>query len=289
MYITQTLSNWLTEREFSENVVFHQVSTPRQAVFEPFPVEIQPALQQALNLRGITALYSHQAEAFRHVQNGENLVISTGTSSGKSLCYSIPILNQQIVQPCATALLLFPTKALTNDQHKFFADIGALLPGDKFKPAVYDGDTPSHQRSPIRKSATILMTNPDMLHQGILPHHTNWARFFSNLRYVVIDEMHIYRGVFGSHFANVLRRLKRICAFYNSYPQFILTSATIGNPVELAAALVEQKVHLIEQDGSPKGLAHFILYNPPFVDEKLGIRKSSIDFGVIFSQKLINA
>jgi len=289
MDITQTLSNWLTEREFSANVVFHQVSTPRQAVFEPFPTEIQPALQQALKLRGITALYSHQAEAFRCVQNGENLVISTGTSSGKSLCYSIPILNQQLVQPGATALLLFPTKALTNDQHKFFADIGALLPGDKFKPAVYDGDTPSHQRSPIRKSATILMTNPDMLHQGVLPHHTNWARFFSNLRYVVIDEMHIYRGVFGSHFANVLRRLKRICAFYNSYPQFILTSATIGNPVELAAALVEQKVHLIEQDGSPKGPAHFILYNPPFVDEKLGIRKSSIDFGVIFSQKLINA
>ncbi|MDD4578251.1 MAG: DUF1998 domain-containing protein, partial [Anaerolineaceae bacterium] len=147
--------------------------------------------------------------------------------------------------------------------------------------------TPSGQRSAIRKSTTILLTNPDMLHQGILPHHTNWARFFAKLRYVVIDEMHLYRGVFGSHFANLVRRLKRVCAFYNAYPQFVLTSATIGNPEELATNLIEQKIHLIEHDGSPRGPAHFLVYNPPFVDEKLGIRKSSIDFGVIFTQKLM--
>jgi ATP-dependent helicase YprA (DUF1998 family) len=141
----------------------------------------------------------------------------------------------------------------------------------------------------IRKTTTILITNPDMLHQGILPHHTNWASFFAKLRFVVIDEMHIYRGVFGSHFANLIRRLKRICAFYNAYPQFILTSATIGNPEELATNLVEQKVHLINNDGSPKGPSHFLVYNPPLVDEKLGIRKSSIDFGVTFTQKLMKS
>ena len=289
MDITQSLENWLKEAEFAENIAFQKLTPARGAVLEPFPASILPSLQHILSQRGITALYSHQAEALRYLEEGENIVISTGTSSGKSLCYSIPILNQQLVQPGATALLLFPTKALTNDQHKNFLDYARLLPGNDIKPAIYDGDTPSSQRTAIRKSASILLTNPDMLHQGILPHHTNWARFFSNLRFVVIDEMHIYRGVFGSHFANLIRRLKRICAFYNAYPQFVLTSATIGNPEELATSLVEQKVHLIDQDGSPKGPAHFLVYNPPLVDEKLGIRKSSIDFGVIFTQKLMRA
>jgi len=289
MDITGTLESWLEEAEFAENIAFQQLTPAREAVLEPFPPSIPPALQQVLKQRGITALYSHQAEALRRLELGENIVISTGTSSGKSLCYSIPILNQQMHQPEATALLLYPTKALTNDQHNNFIDYAKLLPGNDIKPAIYDGDTPSSQRTAIRKSATILMTNPDMLHQGILPHHTNWARFFSNLRFVVIDEMHIYRGVFGSHFANLIRRLQRICAFYNAYPQFVLTSATIGNPEELATNLVEQKVHLIDEDGSPKGPAHFLVYNPPLVDEKLGIRKSSIDFGVIFTQKLMKS
>ena len=289
MDIAQTLDDWLKEAEFAENIAYRQLTPPRQALFEPFPSSIHSALKRTLNGKGITALYSHQAKAISLLESGENIVISTGTSSGKSLCYGIPILNQQLNQPGATSLLLFPTKALTNDQYNNFADYAEQLPGGNIKPAIYDGDTPNHQRSAMRKSATILMTNPDMLHQGILPHHTNWARFFSNLRFVVIDEIHIYRGVFGSHFANLMRRLKRICAFYNAYPQFVLTSATIGNPEELAASLIEQKVHLIDEDGSPKGPAHFLVYNPPLVDEKLGIRKSSIDFGVTFAQKLMHA
>ena len=185
--------------------------------------------------------------------------------------------------------MLFPTKALTNDQLNSFKTYTQILRSETIKPVVYDGDTASSQRSAIRKSATILMTNPDMLHQGILPHHTAWARFFSHLRYIVIDEAHIYRGVFGSHFANLIRRLKRICSFYNSFPQFILTSATIGNPEELATNLIEQKIHLIDRDGSPKGETHFMIYNPPFVDEKLGIRRSSIEAGVNFTQKLIKS
>ena len=289
MDITQTLDDWLKEAEFAENIAYQQLTPPRQALFEPFPSSIHSALKRTLNGKGITALYSHQAKAISLLESGENIVISTGTSSGKSLCYGIPILNQQLNQPGTTSLLLFPTKALTNDQYNNFADHAEQLPDGNIKPAIYDGDTPNHQRSAMRKSATILMTNPDMLHQGILPHHTNWARFFSNLRFVVIDEIHIYRGVFGSHFANLMRRLKRICAFYNAYPQFVLTSATIGNPEELAASLIEQKVHLIDEDGSPKGPAHFLVYNPPLVDEKLGIRKSSIDFGVTFAQKLMHA
>ena len=289
MDITETLENWLKDPEFAENIAFQKLTPAHNAIFEPFPASIQPDLQKVLIHKGVSALYSHQAEAIRRLEMGENIVLSTGTSSGKSLCYSIPILNQQLSQPGATALLLFPTKALTNDQHNSFSDYANLLPGDAIKPAIYDGDTPSNQRTAIRKSATILLTNPDMLHQGILPHHTNWARFFSKLRFVVIDEMHIYRGVFGSHFANLIRRLKRICAFYNAFPQFILTSATIGNPEELATSLIEQNVHLIDEDGSPKGPAHFLVYNPPFVDEKLGIRKSSIDFGVIFTQKLMKS
>ncbi|HBO33129.1 MAG TPA: ATP-dependent helicase, partial [Anaerolineaceae bacterium] len=241
MDITGTLESWLEEAEFAENIAFQQLTPAREAVLEPFPPSIPPALQQVLKQRGITALYSHQAEAISHLESGENIVISTGTSSGKSLCYSIPIMNQQINQPGATALLLFPTKALSNDQYNNFASYVKHLPADSIKPAIYDGDTPTNQRTAIRKTTTILMTNPDMLHQGILPHHTNWARFFAKLRFVVIDEMHIYRGVFGSHFANLMRRLKRICSFYNAYPQFILTSATIGNPEELATNLVEQK------------------------------------------------
>lgn len=289
MDIERTLDTWLNHADFADNVAFHQLQPAREAVLKPFPATIHPTLQQILREKGITALYSHQAEALSRLNSGENVIISTGTSSGKSLCYSIPILNQQFSQPGTTALLLFPTKALTNDQHKNFSEYAKALPVETIKPAIYDGDTPSHQRSAIRKSATILMTNPDMLHQGILPHHTNWARFFSKLRYVVIDETHIYRGVFGSHFANVVRRLKRICAFYGAYPQFILTSATIGNPEELARSLIEQDVRLIDQDGSPKGPAHLLVFNPPFVDEKLGIRKSSLDFGVTFTQRLIRA
>jgi len=289
MDIFQTLDDWLNEAEFAENIAYRQFTPLRQAIFEPFPANIHPALKKTLTEKGIISLYSHQAKAISLLESSENIVISTGTSSGKSLCYSIPILNQQLNQPGATSLLLFPTKALTNDQYNSFTEYAEHLPVVNIKPAIYDGDTPSHHRSTIRKNASILLTNPDMLHQGILPHHTNWNRFLSNLRFVVIDEIHTYRGVFGSHFANLMRRLKRICNFYNAWPQFVLTSATIGNPQELAHNLIEMPVTLIDQDGSPRGESNFVLYNPPFVDEKIGIRKSSIETGVGFTQKLINA
>lgn len=289
MDIDQTLQDWLKDKTFADNLSYQMLTPAREASLEPFQNSVNCSLQEALKRLGIHSLYTHQAEAIHFLDEGENVVISTGTSSGKSLCYSIPILNRQINEGGSTALLLFPTKALTNDQLNSFKTFAQILTSETIKPVVYDGDTPSSQRSAIRKSATILMTNPDMLHQGILPHHTAWARFFSNLRYIVIDEAHIYRGVFGSHFANLIRRLKRICSFYNSFPQFILTSATIGNPEELATNLIEQKIHLIDRDGSPKGETHFMIYNPPFVDEKLGIRKSSIDAGVNFTQKLIKS
>ena len=289
MDIDQTLQDWLKDKSFSDNLSYHLLTPAREALFEPFPSSIHLSLQDVLKSKGIESLYSHQTEAIRHIDEGENIVLSTGTSSGKSLCYSIPILNNQLNEPGSTALLLFPTKALTNDQLLTFQGFALQLPTEAIKPVVYDGDTPTSQRSAIRKSTTILLTNPDMLHQGILPHHTAWARFFSNLRFIVIDETHIYRGVFGSHFANLMRRLKRVCSFYNSFPQFILTSATIGNPEELAGSLIEQKVQLINYDGSPKGASHFLIYNPPLVDEKLGIRKSSIDAGVNYTQKIIQA
>ena len=287
MNINDTLEEWLKEPQFHKNIAFRQVSSPREAIQRPFPEQIPPQICELLRKKGITSLYSHQAEALEAISMGENVVLSTGTSSGKSLCYTIPILSRQMSDPGSTALLLFPTKALANDQYNTFADFSKALSGKTSNPSIYDGDTPANQRSAIRKSANILMSNPDMLHQGILPHHTNWAKFFSRLRYVVIDEMHIYRGVFGSHFANLIRRLKRICAFYDSFPQFILTSATIGNPEELAGSLIEQPVRFITKDGSPKGESQFLIFNPPFVDEKLGIRKSSIDYGVQFTQHLM--
>ncbi len=288
MDINDTLDEWLKESQFYKNIAFRRVSPARAASYLPFPAQIPEQIQKLFIDRGISSLYSHQAEAIDAISNGENIVLSTGTSSGKSLCYTIPILSRQLRDPGSTALLLFPTKALTNDQYTTFSELAKELSGKTATPAIYDGDTPTNQRATIRKSANIIMTNPDMLHQGILPHHTNWAKFFSKLRYVVIDEMHIYRGVFGSHFANLIRRLKRICVFYDAYPQFILTSATIGNPEELAGRLIEQPVRLIEEDGSPKGENNFLIFNPPFVDEKLGIRKSSIDHAVQFTQHLIN-
>lgn len=286
MDINETLDDWLKEPGFFKNIAFRQLTPSREAILRPFPSTIPEKIQNILKENGIRSLFSHQEEAIELIAQGKNIVLSTGTSSGKSLCYTIPILSRQISDPGSTALLLFPTKALTNDQYNNFNNYVCNF-GASVNPAIYDGDTPTHQRSSIRKSATILLTNPDMAHQGILPHHTNWARFLGKLRYVVIDEMHIYRGVFGSHFANLVRRLKRICAFYNAYPQFILTSATIGNPEELASSLIEQPVQLIDLDGSPKGPANFLVFNPPFVDEKLGIRKSSLDFGVNFAQRLL--
>ncbi len=213
------------------------------------------------------------------------MVLATGTASGKTLAYQLPILSSIITNDNARALFLFPTKALAQDQLTTLQTFQSQIVD--LKSSIYDGDTPQSERSSIRNNARIILSNPDMLHTGILPHHTNWADFFQNLRYVVIDEIHTYRGVFGAHVANVIRRLKRVAKFYGAQPQFILTSATIGNPKELAERLIESPVELIDNDGSSRGERHFLLYNPPVVDEALGLRKSYLMESVRLAQDLL--
>ncbi len=288
MDLNQLLNKWQNNPAFMENVSAWHVTPAVEADLRPFSAGLEKPLVDGLRRLGISNLYSHQAEAFEVLENGQNIVVATGTASGKTLAYNLPILNHLLQEPKATALYLFPTKALTQDQ---LSGLNALLEAGGLQnnifPAIFDGDTPQSKRKTIRNTANILKTNPDMLHQAILPHHTNWHRFLSNLRYVVIDEAHIYRGVFGSHFANVLRRLKRVCAFYGAFPQFVLTSATIGNPQELAEKLIESSVHLIDKDGSQHGEKRFIIYNPPMVDQQLGIRKSALLTGVNFTKELI--
>ena len=247
----------------------------RAAVFAPIPEAVSPALASVLGKRGVAQLYSHQAEAFESVRAGKNLVIVTPTASGKTLCYNLPVLQHLIENPSARAMYLFPTKALAEDQlHEFNSIVGDL--GGDIRAFTYDGDTPQDARRAIRERANVVLTNPDMLHAGILPHHTRWAKLFENLRFIVIDELHTCRGVFGSHVANVLRRLKRIAAFYGSHPQFICCSATIANPGELAEALIEQPVEVIDRNGAPSGEKCVIFYNPPVVNRQLGIRRSYI-------------
>jgi len=247
----------------------------RQPDWAEMPASLSPALADVLRKRGIARLYSHQAEAFERIRAGENLVIVTPTASGKTLCYNLPVLHYLIENPSGRALYLFPTKALAEDQlHEFHSLVEEM--GSDLRAFTYDGDTPQDARRAIRERANVVLTNPDMLHSGILPHHTRWAKLFENLRYVVIDELHTYRGVFGSHVANVLRRLKRIAAFYGSQPQFICCSATIANPRELAQALLEQPVQLIDRNGATSGEKFIVFYNPPVVNRQLGIRRSYI-------------
>lgn len=284
------LHQWVRDPERLENIVSWSQTPAEVAKTSPFPIALSARLIQAMNAQGILSLYTHQAEALNHILAGSNVVISTGTASGKSLCYSLAIWNQLLKNPGSTALCFFPTKALTYDQANSFRSFERELYAERLesKVAVYDGDTASNLRSSIREKSSILLTNPDMLHLGILPHHTLWARFMRNLKYVVIDELHIYRGVFGSHISNVIRRLKRVCRFYGSTPQFILTSATIGNPRSLAEALVEDPVEWISADGSPKGPRNFLIYNPPIVNQELGIRQGLLDTTSQLTQELIN-
>lgn len=247
-------------------------------------------LREAVAAHGITQLYSHQAEAVQQILLKQNVVIVTPTASGKTLCYNLPVLNSVLDDPEARALYLFPTKALSQDQ---VAELHALV--DKLsqnitfdiKSYTFDGDTPASARKAIRSSGHIVVTNPDMLHQGILPHHTKWVKLFENLRYIVIDELHNYRGIYGSHLANVLRRLRRICEFYGSQPQFICCSATIANPKELAEQIVARPVALVDKNGAPRGEKHFILYNPPVVNRELGIRRSYVKEARTIAQKFL--
>jgi len=287
MPLTSLLDFWKRDPDTAPNLFAWRTLPSRPAQTYPFPTDLPAPVSQTLIAAGIHSLYSHQLEAWTHSRAGENIILSTGTASGKTLAYNLPVIAELISNPNARALYLFPTKALTQDQ---LSTLGNLqLEIWNLTPAIYDGDTPQKDRSAIRKSARIILSNPDMLHTGILPHHTNWLEFFANLKFIVIDEAHTYRGVFGSHVANVIRRLKRVANFYGAKPQFILASATIGNPKELAEKLIEEPVTLIDNDGSARGPRHFIIYNPPLVDESLGLRKSSLLEGVRLARELVNS
>jgi len=250
-----------------------------EAAYAPFPDAIDPRLKAAFASRGIHQLYTHQAEAYAHVAAGRQVVVTTPTASGKTLCYNLPILDRVLKNPSARALYLFPTKALAQDQmaelHELAKSIGEVA-GDAIGVHTYDGDTPQDARRTIRTRAHIVLSNPDMVHSGILPHHPRWAKLFENLEFIVIDELHAYRGVFGSHLTNVLRRLQRICRHYGSNPQFICSSATIANPAELAERLTEQPFEHVEKSGAPRGEKFFVFVNPPVVNRELGIRRSYI-------------
>jgi DEAD/DEAH box helicase domain-containing protein len=291
MSIETALQALGSDAGFMRNVTAWQSTPACAARTLPLPADLHPGLASAMRSRGIDALYSHQASAWLAAQAGHNLVVTTATASGKTLCYNLPVAQALLTDPTARALYLFPTKALAHDQ---LAELNALqlsidncqlstlAPArsagvdNDLRAATYDGDTPRGERGRIRREARILLTNPDMLHTGILPHHPQWTELLGSLRYVVLDELHTYRGVFGTHVANVLRRLQRICRFYGSNPRFLCTSATLANPQELAERLIEAPVTLIDEDGSPRGERHFIFYNPPIVDRELGLRRSSL-------------
>jgi len=262
--------------------------TPARAgEYAAFPEAVNPKLREVLAARGIDKLYTHQALACEKVTAGENVVIVTPTASGKTLCYNVPVLDRLTAEPGARAMYLFPTKALAEDQldelHGLIEDMGSDLCA-----FTYDGDTPQDARRAIRQRANIVLTNPDMLHTGILPHHTKWVKLFENLRYIVVDELHYYRGVYGSHLANIMRRLKRLCEFYGAKPQFVACSATIANPKELAETLMEAPFGLIDQNGAPAGEKVFICYNPPVVNRQLGIRRSYINETRRIAQELLD-
>jgi DEAD/DEAH box helicase domain-containing protein len=288
------LNAWRANPNIATNITAWRTFPARPAQLVPFPNDLHPVVIQVLCTQGICELYTHQATAWRYVQAARHPVIVARTASGKTLCYNLPVLDRLLRDPHARALYLFPTKALAQDQrntlNQFVAAIGdtpldqqsavgrqppvVVGQSSTIPVATYDGDTPAEARPAIRAGVRLVISNPDMLHTGVLPHHTLWADFFRHLQFVVIDEMHVYRGVFGSHVANVLRRLKRVAHFYGASPQFILTSATIANPVELAERLIEEPVALVDDDGAAQGVRHFLIYNPPLVNRDLGLRRS---------------
>ena len=258
----------------------------REAQFRAIPAWVRPELAAAYHAKGIEKLYTHQAAAAELAHAGQNFVVVTPTASGKTLCYNLPVLNAVLENADTRALYLFPTKALAQDQLAELHDLAKRL-DDCFGVFTYDGDTPSDARRAIRERGHVILTNPDMLHTGILPHHTKWTRVFENLHYIVLDELHTYRGVFGSHLANVLRRLARIAEFYGSKPQFICCSATIANPGELAAQLIAEPVQVVEDNGAPAAEKLFVFYNPPMVNRNLGIRRSYLNEATRVAKELL--
>ncbi|MGG4443736.1 DEAD/DEAH box helicase [Brevibacillus fortis] len=274
MKIEEILDQLKQDDRFRANIVHWNVIPAREAKSVSFPNDMDNRIKETLNRRGIVSLYTHQETSYNLIRDGKHIVAVTPTASGKSMCYHLPILQTLSEDTQARALYLFPTKALAQDQKSELLELVSEM-GFSIKSETYDGDTPANIRQMVRKAGNIVITNPDMLHSAILPHHTKWVSFFENLRFVVIDELHTYRGVFGSHVANVIRRLKRICAFYGSHPQFICTSATIANPKDLAEQLTEEKMELVNNNGAPSGKKHFIFYNPPIVNRQLNIRRST--------------
>ncbi|MDD8031737.1 MAG: DEAD/DEAH box helicase [Acidobacteriota bacterium] len=268
--------NLLREKAGSDSITAIKYLPPRLGNMVDYPAEVDARLIEVLKNKGFHSLYSHQLLAWQKIKAGKNVVVVTPTASGKTLCYNLPVLDRILREPSSRAIYLFPTKALSQDQRAELDGIIELL-GKEIKIFTYDGDTPQDARKAIRSQGHIIITNPDMLHSGILPHHTKWIKLFENLKYIVIDELHNYRGVFGSHVANVIRRLKRIANFYGAKPQFILSTATIANPEDMAQKMIEEPVELIDENGSPAGEKYFIFYNPPVVNPSLGIRRSYIN------------
>ncbi len=284
MDVEELLERLRDDPAFAPRVTAWRTAEARPARYGEVPAWLDGRLRAALAAGGVNRLYTHQAQALEATARGENVVVTTGTASGKSLCYQLPALQAGLEDPQATALFLFPTKALAHDQEAALWALakaieeggrgGRSAKGSRSPIASYDGDTPMAARAAIRREARLLLSNPDMLHAGILPRHPQWERFLAHLRYVVIDELHSYRGLFGSHVANVLRRLRRICAFYGSRPQFLFASATIANAGELAERLIEAPATVVSDDGAPRGRVHLLLYNPPLLDPALGLRRS---------------
>ncbi|MBR4443869.1 MAG: DEAD/DEAH box helicase [Clostridia bacterium] len=275
MNLSQYIESLRGDPSFMNNVACWREIPAREAKYMPFPESLDRRVAEVMERRGIRQLYSHQYQAVSAALAGEDIVVVTPTASGKTLCYNLPVLDAILKNPDARALYLFPTKALSADQAAELYELINLL-GEDIKCYTYDGDTAAPARAAIRQAGHVVVTNPDMLHSGILPHHTKWVKLFENLKYIVIDEIHAYRGVFGGNLANVIRRLKRVCAFYGSHPQFICCSATIKNPAELASLMIGAPVKLIDDNGAPAGKRHVVFYNPPVVNKQLGIRRGAV-------------
>ncbi len=286
MNLDQLIQKLQSDGSFVRNVTAWKVAPARDAQYADWPDSLDPRLTDALQRKGIRRLYAHQATAVEAVLGGRDVTVVTSTASGKTLCYNLPVLQSVLADSSSRALYLFPTKALSQDQYTELHDLIGVLGAD-VKTYTYDGDTPVAARRAIRLAGHIVVTNPDMLHAGILPHHDKWHRLFENLKYVVVDELHHYRGIFGSHVANVLRRLTRICEFYGSRPQFICCSATIANPTELAKKLSGRDTELVDNDGAARGARHIVFYNPPVVNQELGIRRSPVGETAAIAQELI--
>ncbi|RNF40470.1 DEAD/DEAH box helicase [Planococcus salinus] len=273
--LPELMNEWKTEPEMMERIVHWHTKQEKPAAYADFSPAMHEALKLALQKKGVNQLYTHQRQAFDLAEQHHSFTAVTPTASGKSYCYHLPVLNKILNDPGARALYLFPTKALAQDQKSDLGDLIEKTERDILS-YTYDGDTSPSIRTKVRKAGQIIMTNPDMLHSGILPHHTKWVSLFENLHYIVIDELHTYKGVFGTHVAHVIRRLKRICEFYGSDPVFICTSATIANPKELAENLTNTSHELIDQNGAPAGRKHIVFYNPPIIHPSFGVRRSAV-------------